>query len=100
MITFSEQAPEQVTQQAPEQVPAQAPEQVTEQVPEQAPTGKRRRARTTRTTRSATPAETIRLHPLLRGRLITDDLRRMEILRVHDSLAVDVIVRNRPLSGR
>ena len=66
--------------------------------PEQAAPRKRRRA--TRTSRASSPAETIRLHPLLRGRLITDDLRRMEILRVHDSLAVDVIVRNRPVTGR
>jgi hypothetical protein len=55
---------------------------------------------TRRTSRTATPAQTIRLHPLLRRCLVTDDLRRMEIVRVHESLAVDVIVRNRPVTGR
>lgn len=37
-----------------------------------------------------------RLHPLIRRELRDVDLRRTDILRVQDGVAVDVIVRNAP----
>jgi hypothetical protein len=48
--------------------------------------------------RRATDVSVTRLHPLIRRELRTVDLRRTDILRVQDGLAVDVIVRNGPLA--
>ena len=58
------------------------------------------RPRSRRPASSAPPLQVVRLHPLMRRHLNTDDLRRIQILRVHESLAVDVIVRNRPVTSR
>jgi hypothetical protein len=46
--------------------------------------------------RRAAEVSVTRLHPLIRRELRDVDLRRTDILRVQDGVAVDVIVRNAP----
>ena len=47
--------------------------------------------------RRAADVSVTRLHPLIRRELREVDLRRTDIMRVQDGVAVDVIVRNTPI---